>query len=203
MYSDKYKTSSQDGHSSLTSSNASVLHRVTSPWTENLVTWNNQPSFSQTEIVNIPASTSNYQTYEIDVTTMVQDMVNNPSKNNGFLLKLKNEVTYAGLYFATSDYTGVLGAIQPKLVVTIDGTTSAEDNTLNSTSISMNGTSNPIINAYNGNLFSVEIINSNGTILQNEKNISSFAFDNFESGFYFAKITDSFGTSTKKIVVQK
>jgi hypothetical protein len=91
-------------HSSLTNSNESVLQRVTAAWTENTVTWNNQPATTTTDQVILAQSTSGTQNYtNMDVTAMVQQMVSNQSLNYGFLLKLTNEIYYAQMIFASGD----------------------------------------------------------------------------------------------------
>lgn len=91
-------------HSSLTSSNESVLQRVTSAWMENTVTWNNQPSTTTTDEVILAQSTSGTQDYtNMDVTPIVQEMVSDQAMNYGFLLKLTNETFYAQLIFASGD----------------------------------------------------------------------------------------------------
>ncbi|MEO8087432.1 MAG: DNRLRE domain-containing protein [Bacteroidota bacterium] len=89
-------------HQSLTSSDESVVQRITSAWTENTVTWNNQPATTGADEVILAQSTSGTQDYtHLDVKAMVQEMVN--SGNNGFLIKLTNETYYANLIFASGD----------------------------------------------------------------------------------------------------
>jgi hypothetical protein len=91
-------------HSSLSSSNESLLQRVTSAWTENTVTWNNQPTATATDQVILAQSTSGTQDYpNLDVTAIVQQMVSNPNMNFGFLLRLTNETAYAQMFFASGD----------------------------------------------------------------------------------------------------
>jgi hypothetical protein len=93
---------SNSQHQSLTSSDESVLQRVTSSWTENTVNWNNQPAATATDQVILPQSTSGTQDYlNNDVTAMVQQMVS--GTNDGFLLKLTNETFYAQMIFASGD----------------------------------------------------------------------------------------------------
>lgn len=93
-----------DIHSSLTSSNESILQRVTSPWTENTVTWNNQPSTTTTDQVILTQSVSPTQDYpNLDVTAMVQQMLGNPALNEGFMLRLTTETAYAQMFFASGD----------------------------------------------------------------------------------------------------
>jgi len=104
-------------HSTTSGTNASYLQRITSAWNENTVTWNTQPSTTTANQVTLPASTSTTQHYlNIDVTTLVQDMVNNPSSSFGFMLRLQNESYYRRLDFASSDH--INSSLHPKLVVT-------------------------------------------------------------------------------------
>lgn len=98
--------------------NASHVYRVTAPWSENTVTWDNQPTFSATDYVTLPSSTSFDQDYQISTTTIVEHMVQNPTTNFGFLLQLDNEnpSDAAALAFHSSD--GPNSAKYPKLCLT-------------------------------------------------------------------------------------
>lgn len=94
----------------------SILN-VTSAWTESLVTWNTQPATSITNSVYIPASSSSVQNYTLNLTSMVQNWVTNPSSNNGFLLKMNDEINfYKSLIFASSDNSDTTKC--PRLQVT-------------------------------------------------------------------------------------
>ena len=85
--------------------NESVIRRVISTWTEGAVAWNTQPNTSTQNEVIIPESVSSFQDYpSIDVTMLVQDMVNDPANSYGFQIRLVNEVYYASMIFASSDY---------------------------------------------------------------------------------------------------
>jgi hypothetical protein len=102
-------------HESLTSSDESVVQRITSPWFENTVTWNNQPAATNADEVILPQSTAGTQDYtNMDVTAMVQQMV--ATVNYGFLLKLTTEVQYANMLFASGD--NPVSSKHPMLVVT-------------------------------------------------------------------------------------
>src|SRR5437763_1732052 len=70
---------------SLTHSDGGLAERITSPWSENMVTWNTQPTFTAFDEVNIPASINATENYELDVTAMVQTMIS--TVNYGFLLQ--------------------------------------------------------------------------------------------------------------------
>lgn len=85
--------------------NSFVIRRVTSPWSEDSVTWNTQPTTTTQNEITIPQSGLPNQNYlNIDVTTLVYDMLNNPQSSYGFMLKLVNEIPYNGRDFASSDY---------------------------------------------------------------------------------------------------
>jgi hypothetical protein len=98
--------------------NAFTISKVDQKWYENEVTWNNQPStvFDKT-VVFVPKSKTDFQSYtNIDVTGMVQDMIDNPANNHGFMLKLVDELPYRSVVIlASSDYE--VSSMRPKLVV--------------------------------------------------------------------------------------
>jgi hypothetical protein len=92
-------------HSAIGVSNNAWLERVTSPWNEFTVTWNNQPSATTVNRVAVPASTSPSEDYlNMDVTTLTQDIISSPSGNFGIMLILDVEQTFRRLNFCTSDY---------------------------------------------------------------------------------------------------
>jgi type IX secretion system substrate protein len=94
-----------NGHSSLTNSDQSVLQRITSPWSEHSINWNNQPSTTAQNGIIFPQSANGFQDYtNMDVTAMVQDMISNKPAAYGFALHLYTEQYYARLIFATGDY---------------------------------------------------------------------------------------------------
>jgi hypothetical protein len=95
---------SMPGHSQQSGSNASVLQRIISPWNELTVTWNTQPSTTTQNQIQIPATTSSTQNFQIDVTSLVTDIFSDPSNSHGFLLKLVTEQYYRSLIFASSDH---------------------------------------------------------------------------------------------------
>ena len=106
-----------DHHSTLSGTNASVLQRITSDWGENTVTWENQPSTTEVNQVFLNEITNEHQDYiDIDVTLLVQDIIDNLSSSYGFLFKLQTEEYYRSMVFASSDHTDSLK--HPKLVIT-------------------------------------------------------------------------------------
>ncbi|MCP4180212.1 MAG: DNRLRE domain-containing protein [bacterium] len=107
---------SSDNLTGQTGENAFSIYKITESWQESSVTWNNQPTTSNVDIINIPKSKSEEQSYlNIDVTGLVQDMINNPSDNHGFMLKLDEEFPYKLVIFGSSNYSDA--SKRPKLVV--------------------------------------------------------------------------------------
>lgn len=95
--------------------NASYLQRITSVWDATNVTWNNQPNVTSTNQVTLPASQSPTQDYIVNVTALIQDMIDD--NNFGMMLRLQTEEEYARLVFSSSDIANK--ALVPKLVVRI------------------------------------------------------------------------------------
>ncbi|MES2761540.1 MAG: DNRLRE domain-containing protein [Bacteroidota bacterium] len=103
------------GHSG--PNNTSYLERVTQNWGEMTATWNNQPTSTAVNHVTLNQSTSATQNYlNINVTNLVQDMINNSSTSFGFKLKLASEAVTNSLLFASKDHSN--SSLRPTLVVT-------------------------------------------------------------------------------------
>jgi len=104
-------------HWSLSGSNKSYLQRIITPWEEHKVTWNTQPLVDTTHQVEMPQSISSRQDYlDIDVTQLVQDMMDNPGTSFGFRFILQTEEYYRRMCFASSD-RGV-DSLNPRLEIT-------------------------------------------------------------------------------------
>ena len=110
-------TNTNGTHSTADGSNASWIERITTPWVEDLTTWQNQPTTSSVNRVDIPATLTNTQDFpNIDVTDLVQDMINDPANSHGFYFKLQVEQFYRRMGFASSDNWDP--AKRPKLEIT-------------------------------------------------------------------------------------
>lgn len=127
------------GHSTLSGSNNFVIQRIIEPWDENTVIWANQPSSTTQNQISVQGTPSESQDYVIDITTLVQDYVNNPSSSYGFLFKLATEQQYRSLIFASSDHSNA--ALHPRLVVDYNCTLSTENKMLDGFDIYPNPTS--------------------------------------------------------------
>ncbi len=105
------------GFTQQTGQNDLLIQRINQNWSETGVVWTNQPSVSTANQITVSASTSSTQDYiDIDVTNMVQDMIDNPATSEGFMLKMLNEVPYKGLTFASSEHPDSL--LHPTLEIT-------------------------------------------------------------------------------------
>lgn len=83
--------------------NALDIHLITESWSESGVTWNNQPTWMESSPASFPKSSSETQDYtELDVTDLLK--AHQKQNAHGILLKLKNEVPFAGLSFASSEH---------------------------------------------------------------------------------------------------
>jgi hypothetical protein len=97
-----YNADAPEGHAG---DNTALLQRITQPWTENTVSWGDQPATTTTNQVVLPVSQSNDQDYEnINVTQLIQDMIDNPNSSHGLLLRLMNEEVFRRVVFASSDH---------------------------------------------------------------------------------------------------
>ncbi|MEP6737682.1 MAG: DNRLRE domain-containing protein, partial [Chryseolinea sp.] len=119
LNSDPTYTSGELSNQSLSSSNSFFLSKVTQNWTPSTVTWNTQPTTTPTGRVWTAASSSATGNIQVDITALIQDMVNNPSANFGLQMALENEVNFASRNYASSDHPNT--AIRPKLVITYAG----------------------------------------------------------------------------------
>jgi len=90
-------------HSSLSGSNECVLQRITSPWTEENISWATQPQTTSENQVVVPASASGIQDYAIDVTKLVIDILQEKGSSYGFMLRLVDESPYRAMNFCSTN----------------------------------------------------------------------------------------------------
>jgi len=101
--------------------NASYLERITSSWEEYTVTWNTQPHATKEHRAHLQWSTSVDEDYiDINVTQMVQDMIDDPTHSFGIRIRVRNQTPTRALAFWSRD-----GApsedLQPHLRITVSG----------------------------------------------------------------------------------
>lgn len=102
-------------HSTESGENTCFLQRITSNWNEQTITWNNQPTTTESNQVEIPYTYYATQNFILDVTKLLIDTKNNPNQSFGFMLKLKNETSKRRMNFASSDHPNP--QLRPKLII--------------------------------------------------------------------------------------
>lgn len=96
--------SPDQGHHNHEDSNEFYFYRLLGPWEES-VSWNEVPQFTDINKVLVPASNSANQDYtDINITPLIQDMLNGPNSNFGMLIKLKFTEYYRRVVFASSEH---------------------------------------------------------------------------------------------------
>lgn len=96
--------------------NPGKLFLITKEWSESTVTWNTQPTYDANSFVATPVIAQLFDSVVIDVSPLVQKIVNTTAPNHGFLYKLDSEDPYRSIEFASSDYTADAKRT-PKLIV--------------------------------------------------------------------------------------
>jgi hypothetical protein len=85
--------------------NDSYLQRVISTWDIDTVTYDTQPSTTTTNQVSLTDSLTHGEDYpDIDITQLVQDMVDDPANSYGLMFRLQNEIAYTRMCFASTDH---------------------------------------------------------------------------------------------------
>ena len=185
--------------------NVSYLQRITSSWNPMTVTWNTAPTTTTLHQVTLDASTSADEIYNVNVTNLVQDYVNDKANSFGFMLRLATEATYRRLVFGSSQNPD--STLRPKLHVcysTVNGIN--KHNTKTNLSIYPNPTKDNLTIETNINTEQrLEITNLIGqtvytSYIYNKKatiNTSAFA-----KGVYILKLSSDKETVVRKFVKQ-
>ena len=95
-------------YNGLATGNSFFINRITEPWDEASVTFNNQPAFSSTDSIYVPSTTENPSTqdYVIDVSDLASFWLCSDQPNLGLLFKLDEEGTlYQQQIFTTREWT--------------------------------------------------------------------------------------------------
>jgi len=120
LYQDKRvaNTNKNAQHSTLSGSNALVVQRIISPWSEQDISWNTQPTTTDSNQVIVQASTNPIQDYQIDVTPLLKDALDHNELSLGLALKLLHEQPYRAVAFSSNDNTDPDS--HPRLVITYE-----------------------------------------------------------------------------------
>jgi hypothetical protein len=195
-------------HSNLSSSNSSYISRVTEAWEEDTINWDNQPSFVDTDQVDLAESTSTNQDYlDINVTDIVKYQHENPTENHGFVLRLKNETNFTALIFGSSDNSDANK--HPKLVVKYSVPLSVDEvKDISSIASLYPNPSNGMFDLKFDQIVTnpvVKIYNQVGQLVFEEK-YNSTSFINVDlsvsGGIYIVKVDSNEGQMTKRIIIR-
>ncbi len=211
LYNDSTSSCFNGHHSSLSGSNQSVLKRIITNWNEDIVNWNNQPNTTtQNEVILAQSITPNQDYTNIDVTAIIQDMIDNPTSSFGFLLMLQTEQYYRCLLFASSDHPDYNR--HPKLEITYTTNIGINDNKelLDLVEIYPNPTDDLLFIKFNqikDKSVLVNIIDSQGKLVLNTQLESTIEapfkihLKNYPAGIYFIKIQGETFIKNKKVIV--
>jgi hypothetical protein len=115
LYSNPTPLNGQNNVANSGTDNSLYIQRVTSAWDSSGITWLNQPASTSANQVGVPHTDQPFlDLIDIDVTDLVSAMMPDES-NNGFLIRLQNEVNYNFRVFCSSKYSDQ--AKHPKLEV--------------------------------------------------------------------------------------
>lgn len=198
---------SNGGQAAMLGPNECVLQRITSPWVDNTVTWNNQPTTTATNQVLLPASTASVQDYlNIDMTNLIADIYSDLSQNYGFMISLTDETEYRNMIFASSEVTD--STKHPRLEICFSSTTGIKPAVDNSASINFDNETNNLLISTRSHLSTSSIklftidakrVNVNLlNLLRIDNNKASINLNELSSGIYFVQVNGM----TKKFVKQ-
>ncbi len=191
-----------------TGENDLYIQRVTSEWDEHTIVWDNQPSTTTENQVELPPSIDSTQDYlDINVTEMVITMADPSAENHGFMLRMVDEINYyKGLLFASSDHAD--SSLHPKLVICYSLYTSEPE--LPEENFDFNIYPNPASQTVSIELnkdieLSLEIINSHGQSVRKISSIDRIETINISSlsgGTYIVRLVNNDIVAIKKLVVK-
>lgn len=199
LYFDPFSPTLQPGH---TGNNSFSVRRITGPWEEMSVTWNNQPPTTSQDEVIVPTSDFGFQNYVVNITDLVQDMRNDSiNGNQGFMVQLLDEEPYSLSIFASKESADVSRHIQLWVTYKDDqatGTHDAYQVSQSTYSTSPNPASNQVTilaNDYdNSTTHTVVIYNNSGAVVLSQNLTGSLTFLNtsrLPAGMYALSINEN------------
>ena len=194
-------TSSSEGQDGL---NSALLQRVIEPWSEQTISWGNQPATINTNEVILPTSSSMNQDYtNIDVTRLITDMLADPGNSHGMSLRLVTEETFRSMKFATSDFDDP--SRHPKLEICYTTTTSNHEIPFKEINIQPNPFQGSFLIRDLIGKYILSITDINGKVIYNTEvesngHIEMDRLENIPSGIYFIRAFGESGNYFTKIV---
>jgi hypothetical protein len=184
------------------------LCRIIEPWVEEEVTWDNQPEHTSQNQVLLQASESEIQDYlDIDVTTLIQDMLDDPDNSHGLLFKLVVEEYYRSMLFASTDHEDP--AKHPSLEVCYSFPSSTKDGHRKGIELYPNPACTSFVLDLGKEMKevkSIEVLDEMGRSLLKFRiyhNLQSFDVGGLTQGIYFVRIHFEDFAVNKKLVIQR
>ncbi|MEZ5082762.1 MAG: DNRLRE domain-containing protein [Bacteroidales bacterium] len=144
--------------------NRILISRTIESWSENSITWDNQPETTNLHQVEVPPSSFPQQNCtDIDVTSLIDDALNYNENYFSFLVRIKDEMTYRRFAQASSDH--LTPEKRPKLEIFYDCFVDLGNDTTICSSDTINLSAGPYFSEYlwsTGNTDSITEISSNG-----------------------------------------
>jgi hypothetical protein len=184
--------------------NSGSVYRINQDWNVSTVTWNNQPSYAASTVVNIPATTTQTQNSIVDVTPLILDIIANPTTSFGLLLKINNETPYRTQLYASSNHPN--NNLHPRLEICYQYPLSVNNvNENKNLSVSLLANALKITNQPNKQIDKIELYNLTGQCIYStlvNENSSTIDLDiplELSKGIYFAKVYTEGQSSTIKL----
>lgn len=179
-----------------------LVQRIVSEWKEETVTWNTQPSVTPQHTVEVPPTTAPFQNAVIDVTDLVQDMVDDPLNSYGFMMRFADEIPYKVCLFASSDHVDI--SLHPELIVTYLHTTSVKETGLERHIHIYPNPSTALIHIHHTGATPVSVIRVRNMLGQliGEFPGTATQLELTQKGFFLLDFHTSEGIVTKKILIQ-
>ena len=97
------------------SDNIMYIERITSPWISSNISWTSPPATTATNRITVPSTSLPFlDLTDMDVSLMVKEMIKT-NNNNGFWLRLKDEIIYRSRIFSSSKHADATK--HPKMVI--------------------------------------------------------------------------------------
>jgi hypothetical protein len=190
---------------STSNQNEELLAKVTQAWTESTVTWNNQPTFSSTDTIHIGTTNIGDDKPNINITSFVQDWVNNPSANYGMCMHLVDEPGALGRFQSYASSDDADSTVRPKLVVVWNNCAPTAVNEIEPNDFAVSIFPNPAnsmlhIKTSNNQNTNVVVYDMLGNKMFEIKNTASIDVSGFATGFYLVQVSTKEFSKTLKFM---
>ena len=180
-----------------------LIQRVTSPWKEDSITWNNQPSTDTTNQVSVPGHFAPRQDWlEIDITDLFHDIIDTANTNYGLRISLADESPSKIVILGSSDNPRKVA--RPKLTLeytpntnSLKGTPSLITNRMTIYPLPVTDKVNVDLDNLTGNNNTLKVLNINGQVVKTIENVGNgnieFARNGMSQGMYLLQLLNSEG----------